>query len=112
MFIIDITGSICYAVNTETTQRGKETTMKATIARSTIALLNQKMRSHQRKNPTWNDHDAGTQAAHDLGLVEVKRDESTILYRNKQRAYVTLWFDYCIETGFDDQIDWAFNTDS
>lgn len=82
--------------------------MKATIARSTIARLNQIMRSYERKNPQWNAYDAGTQAALDMGLIEVKREDDTILYRNTQRAYCTLWFDNCIETGFDNQIEWAF----
>jgi hypothetical protein len=81
--------------------------MKRIIAKSTIAKLNSSARTIARKDGQTMA-DALVIAAHRAGLTEVKRDDSTILYRNKQRAYVNCWYDNCIETGFDDQIDWAF----
>jgi len=87
--------------------------MKRIVAPTTIAKLNARARHHARKGERT--FIAIQSAAADIGLIEVKRDETTILYRNKQRAYVNCWIEGPMSqdiepggAGFDDQIDWAF----
>lgn len=87
--------------------------MKRIIAKSTIAKLNARARYHARRGERV--FFAIQSAATDLGLVEVRRDDATILYRNKHRAYVNCWIEGPMSqeiedggAGFDDQIDWAF----
>jgi hypothetical protein len=88
--------------------------MRRYIARTTVAKLNALARRHNRDGER--PFIAIQSAAADLGLTEVKRDESAILYRNKQRAYVNCWIEGPMSqeiepggAGFDDQIEWAFN---
>ena len=87
--------------------------MKRIIARSTINKLNARARHYARKGER--PFIAIQSAAAEIGLTEVRRDGETILYRNKQHAYVNCWtigpHSMDIEdggAGFDDQIDWAF----
>lgn len=87
--------------------------MKHLIAKSTIAKLNARARHHNRKGER--PFIAIQSAATDMGLVEVKRDDTAILYRNKHNAYVNCWIEGPMSqeivdggAGFDDQIDWAF----
>lgn len=89
--------------------------MKRIVAQSTIAKLNARARHHTRRGER--PFLAVQSAAADIGLIEVRRDETSILYRNKHRAYVNCWVEgpmgQDIEpggAGFDDQIDWAFAT--
>lgn len=90
--------------------------MKRIIAKSTIAKLNSRARAIGRAKPADTFAlDILEETAAQMGLTEVRRDDSTILYRNKQRAYVTAWYEspfgqHIMDDGigFDDQIDWAF----
>lgn len=90
--------------------------MRRIIAKSTIAKLNARARAISRTLPDDTfAYDILRDAAHQFGLDEIKRDDSSILYRNKQRAYVNAWFESPFGQhikddgiGFDDQIDWAF----
>ena len=87
--------------------------MKHLIAKTTISKLNARARRHNRKGER--PFIAIQSAAADFGLTEVKRDGTTILYRNKQRAYVNAWVEGPMSqeiepggAGFDHQIEWAF----
>lgn len=87
--------------------------MKRLIAKSTISRLNQIARSKERAGTS--PLTAMEQAAAEIGLIEVKRDESTILFRNQQFSYVNCWIEGPMSqsiapggAGFDEQIDWAF----
>jgi hypothetical protein len=87
---------------------------KRIVAPTTISKLNARARYHNRRGER--PFIAIQSAASDLHLIEVKRDDSTILYRNRHRAYVNCWIEgpmgQAIEpggAGFDAQIDWAFD---
>lgn len=87
--------------------------IKKIVARSTISRLNAVSRANVKAG--MRVLHAMEAAAQQLGFTEFRRDESTILFRNKQRSFVNCWIEGPMSqdiepggAGFDDQIDWTF----
>jgi hypothetical protein len=86
--------------------------IKKIVARSTIARLNAISRTNVKSG--MHVLAAMEAAAQQLGFTEFRRDDSTILFRNKQRSFVNCWIEGPMSqniepggAGFDDQINWS-----